>query len=200
MKALAAPGYGPLDRVALVEAPLREPRSGEVRVRVAASALNPADYKVILGTLKIVQPPRRGRRPQECDAPSVQPSGRLVGGGGGPPGLFVPGAPLDDLARFVFDGETLSEGLGPGLRRLREQSHRTEPEGTNAPLPVRGAPSHLAHGQRPAHRALRIHRGLLQSPALSNRPASTVVTREGQSPSRVRIQAPGSRASMSLAG
>jgi NADPH:quinone reductase len=54
MKALAAPGYGPLARIALVDAPLPEPGRGEVRVRVVASALNPADYKVVLGTLKMV--------------------------------------------------------------------------------------------------------------------------------------------------
>lgn len=54
MKALAAPGYGPLERLALVEAPMPEPGRGEVRVRVVASALNPADYRVVLGTLKIV--------------------------------------------------------------------------------------------------------------------------------------------------
>lgn len=54
MKAMAAPGYGPLERLALIEAPTPTPGSGEVRVRVMASALNPADYKVVLGTLKFL--------------------------------------------------------------------------------------------------------------------------------------------------
>jgi NADPH:quinone reductase-like Zn-dependent oxidoreductase len=54
MKAIAAPDYGPLERLALIDAPLPTPGRGEVRVRVVASALNPADYKVITGTLKFL--------------------------------------------------------------------------------------------------------------------------------------------------
>jgi NADPH:quinone reductase-like Zn-dependent oxidoreductase len=58
MKALAAQTYGPLERLAQIDAPLPAPAAGEVRVRVVASALNPADYKVLLGTLKFLH----GRR------------------------------------------------------------------------------------------------------------------------------------------
>ena len=54
MKAIAAPGYGPLERLAVMDVPLPIPGAGEVRVRVVASALNPADYKVVLGTLKFL--------------------------------------------------------------------------------------------------------------------------------------------------
>jgi NADPH:quinone reductase-like Zn-dependent oxidoreductase len=54
MKAMAAPGYGPLESLALIDAALPSPGPGEVRVRVVASALNPADYKVVLGTLKFL--------------------------------------------------------------------------------------------------------------------------------------------------
>jgi NADPH:quinone reductase len=54
MRAMAAPGYGPLEGLALIDAPLPTPGRGEVRVRVVASALNPADYKVVLGTLKLL--------------------------------------------------------------------------------------------------------------------------------------------------
>ena len=54
MKALAAPGYGPLENLAIIDAPVPTPGRGEVRVRVVASALNPADYKVITGTLKFL--------------------------------------------------------------------------------------------------------------------------------------------------
>ena len=54
MKVMAAAGYGPLESLKLHELPLLEPRHGEVRVRVVASALNPADYKVVLGTLKFL--------------------------------------------------------------------------------------------------------------------------------------------------
>src|ERR1700677_2251391 len=54
MKASAASHYGPLDQLQVVELPLLEPGQGEIRVRVAASALNPADFKVLLGTLKFL--------------------------------------------------------------------------------------------------------------------------------------------------
>jgi NADPH:quinone reductase-like Zn-dependent oxidoreductase len=54
MKAIAAPTYGPLESLAQIDAPLPAPGPGEVRVRVVASALNPADYKVVLGTLKFL--------------------------------------------------------------------------------------------------------------------------------------------------
>jgi NADPH:quinone reductase-like Zn-dependent oxidoreductase len=54
MKAIAAPSYGPLERLTQIDAPLPTPDAGEVRVRVVASALNPADYKVVLGTLKFL--------------------------------------------------------------------------------------------------------------------------------------------------
>jgi NADPH:quinone reductase-like Zn-dependent oxidoreductase len=54
MKAMAASSYGRLEGIAQIDAPLPTPGRGEVRVRVVASALNPADYKVILGTLKFL--------------------------------------------------------------------------------------------------------------------------------------------------
>jgi NADPH:quinone reductase-like Zn-dependent oxidoreductase len=54
MKAIAAPDYGPLEALTTIDLPLPSPGRGEVRVRVAASALNPADYKVILGEVKFL--------------------------------------------------------------------------------------------------------------------------------------------------
>lgn len=54
MKAMALPTYGPLEGLAQIDAPLPTPGRGEVRVRVASSALNPADHKVLLGTMKFL--------------------------------------------------------------------------------------------------------------------------------------------------
>lgn len=54
MKAIAAPSYGPLERLTEIDLPVPMPGVGEVRVRVIASALNPADYKVVLGTMKFL--------------------------------------------------------------------------------------------------------------------------------------------------
>jgi NADPH:quinone reductase-like Zn-dependent oxidoreductase len=51
---MAASAYGPLEGLGQIEVPLPTPGRGEVRVRVVASALNPADYKVLLGTMKFL--------------------------------------------------------------------------------------------------------------------------------------------------
>jgi NADPH:quinone reductase-like Zn-dependent oxidoreductase len=51
---MAASAYGPLEGLCQIEVPLPTPGRGEVRVRVVASALNPADYKVLLGTMKFL--------------------------------------------------------------------------------------------------------------------------------------------------
>ncbi len=54
MKAMTAAGYGPLEQLQSADAPMPTPGRGEVRVRTVASALNPADYKVLLGTMKFL--------------------------------------------------------------------------------------------------------------------------------------------------
>ncbi|MEO8471579.1 MAG: NADP-dependent oxidoreductase [Chryseolinea sp.] len=54
MRALGLKRYGSLEGFAPIELTLPEPRRGEVRVHVHASAINPADYKVALGELKFV--------------------------------------------------------------------------------------------------------------------------------------------------
>ncbi len=54
MRSIAASKYGSLDNLAPVDVALPEPKPNQVRVRVNASALNPADYKVVLGTLKFL--------------------------------------------------------------------------------------------------------------------------------------------------
>lgn len=54
MFAMAAPDYGSLDALARIELPMPEPKPTQVRVRVHASALNPADYKVVLGDMKFL--------------------------------------------------------------------------------------------------------------------------------------------------
>jgi NADPH:quinone reductase-like Zn-dependent oxidoreductase len=46
---MAAASYGPIENLREMAVPLPEPGEGEVRVRVVASALNPADGKTLLG-------------------------------------------------------------------------------------------------------------------------------------------------------
>ena len=55
MRAMALKRYGPLEDMEKIELSLPEPKKGEVRVRVHASALNPADYKVGLGQVKFMR-------------------------------------------------------------------------------------------------------------------------------------------------
>ena len=54
MRAIGLAQYGSLEQLASITLPVPEPGRGEVRVRVHASALNPADYKVALGEVKFL--------------------------------------------------------------------------------------------------------------------------------------------------
>ena len=54
MLAIAASSYGPLARLKALEMPRPQPGPAEVQVKVIASALNPADYKVLLGKMKFL--------------------------------------------------------------------------------------------------------------------------------------------------
>ncbi|MEO8069684.1 MAG: NAD(P)-dependent alcohol dehydrogenase [Flavobacteriales bacterium] len=51
---MASPGYGPLESITRISVPLPEPGRGEVRVKVHTSAINPADFKVVLGSMKFL--------------------------------------------------------------------------------------------------------------------------------------------------
>jgi NADPH:quinone reductase len=54
MQAIASSSYGPVDQLKPTELPLPEPGDPEVRVKVHFSSVNPADYKVTTGTMKIL--------------------------------------------------------------------------------------------------------------------------------------------------
>lgn len=54
MHAVALEKYGSLDYLKQMELPIPVPAPGEVQIRVHASALNPADFKVALGTVKFL--------------------------------------------------------------------------------------------------------------------------------------------------
>jgi NADPH:quinone reductase-like Zn-dependent oxidoreductase len=51
---MASPSYGRLEQLAVTELPVPEPGPGQVRVRVHASALNPADFKTVTGSIKFL--------------------------------------------------------------------------------------------------------------------------------------------------
>jgi NADPH:quinone reductase len=54
VRALASSAYGPLDSLRIIDLPKPEPGPGQVRIRVLASALNPADFKSVTGEAKIL--------------------------------------------------------------------------------------------------------------------------------------------------
>ena len=54
MKAFVLDRYGGPDAATLREVPVPSPRAGEVRVRVRAAGLNPVDYKIREGKLKVI--------------------------------------------------------------------------------------------------------------------------------------------------
>jgi NADPH:quinone reductase len=54
MRTLAATKIGPIEDCRIIEMPIPDPGPGEVRVRVLASALNPADGKTILGKVSML--------------------------------------------------------------------------------------------------------------------------------------------------
>ena len=56
MRAFVLSRYGGADATSLQEIPVREPQSGEVRIRVRAAGLNPVDFKLREGKLKLVSP------------------------------------------------------------------------------------------------------------------------------------------------
>lgn len=54
MRAMATASYGPVEQMKLIELPTPEPGSGQVRVRVHASAVNPSEQKVATGSAKFL--------------------------------------------------------------------------------------------------------------------------------------------------
>jgi NADPH:quinone reductase-like Zn-dependent oxidoreductase len=54
LRAIGLDRYGPLESLHPITLPLPEPGRGELRVRVHASALNPADFKVCTGEVKLL--------------------------------------------------------------------------------------------------------------------------------------------------
>jgi NADPH:quinone reductase len=54
MRAMAIPSYGPVEQMKLIELPTPEPGAGQVRVKVHASAVNPAEEKVATGAAKFL--------------------------------------------------------------------------------------------------------------------------------------------------
>src|ERR1700756_677897 len=59
MKAIVLTQYGDVDKLELRELPDPKPGAGEIKVKVAAASINPADWKIRSGALRIpgMEPP-----------------------------------------------------------------------------------------------------------------------------------------------
>ena len=55
MRALVLNGYGGSERLSIVEMTPPEPLAGEVRIRVSHAGLNPLDYKIRRGDLRLIR-------------------------------------------------------------------------------------------------------------------------------------------------
>ncbi|MGY6498987.1 MAG: NAD(P)-dependent alcohol dehydrogenase [Microcella sp.] len=65
MKSIVARRYGGPEALELVDAPLPEPAEGQVRVRVAATSINPLDWHELRGTPYLVRIPRGLPHPKD---------------------------------------------------------------------------------------------------------------------------------------
>ena len=112
MRALRFERYGTADvlRVEEVSEPL--PRPGEAKVRVRAAALNPLDWKVRAGDLRLIPLFRGPPRGLGCDF-----AGEIVGIGGGATERHVGERVLGSLLPFARDG-ALAESIVVGYDRL----------------------------------------------------------------------------------
>ena len=54
MKVMASKSYGPVDRLEMMEIPEPTAGAGQLRIRVRASSVNPADFKVLTGKVKLL--------------------------------------------------------------------------------------------------------------------------------------------------
>jgi NADPH:quinone reductase-like Zn-dependent oxidoreductase len=55
MRALIVSRYGGPEHTALTDLPQPSPRAGEILVRVHAAGLNPVDYKMRAGALRVIR-------------------------------------------------------------------------------------------------------------------------------------------------
>jgi NADPH:quinone reductase-like Zn-dependent oxidoreductase len=95
MKAVLLRGYGGVDQLSYEDVPQPEPQAGEVLVQVAATSLNPVDWKLRRGDLRDAMP---------LDLPAIlgrDVAGTVVSLGSGTPG-FKPGDRVMGLVNRAY--------------------------------------------------------------------------------------------------
>lgn len=99
MRAVRYDRYGPPDVLHVAEVELRAPAAGEVKVRIHAASLNPLDWKIRAGHLRLLplfaSPPR---------TVGVDLAGEIVATGGGPGPRHVGERVFGSLPAFGRDG------------------------------------------------------------------------------------------------
>jgi NADPH:quinone reductase-like Zn-dependent oxidoreductase len=117
MRAIRYPRFGPADVLEVVDVDAPEPAAGEVKVRVAAASLNPLDWKIRDGHLRLVPVLARPPRGTGTDF-----AGEIVAVGGGPGPRHV--------------GERVFGSLSPLGRQGSCAEFVTAPAGHVAPIPA----------------------------------------------------------------
>ncbi len=112
MRALRYDRYGPPEVLRVVDIAEPVPREGEVKVRVRAASLNPLDWKIRAGHVRLLPVFRSPPRTPGCDF-----AGEIVGVGGGAISHFVGERVFGALLPFGRDG-TLAEYIVAGVDRL----------------------------------------------------------------------------------
>ena len=117
MRAIRYPRFGPPDVLEVVDVDAPEPAAGEVKVRVAAASLNPLDWKIRDGHLRLVPVLARPPRGTGTDF-----AGEIVAIGGGPGPRHV--------------GERVFGSLSPLGRQGSCAEFVTAPASHVAPIPA----------------------------------------------------------------
>ena len=113
MRALRFDRYGPPDVLRIEEISEPQPRAGEAKVRVHAVALNPLDWKVRAGHLRLLPVLRGPPRGLGCDF-----AGDIVGVGGGATERHVGERVFGSLLPFAADGALAECVVAPFERML----------------------------------------------------------------------------------
>jgi NADPH:quinone reductase-like Zn-dependent oxidoreductase len=149
MRALRFARYGPPEVLRVEDVPERDPAAGEAKVRVHAVALNPLDWKIRKGELRLLpmlRPPPRGSGVDFC--------GEIVAVGGGAQERHVGERVLGSLSPFGRDG-ALADYLIAPLDRLVRAAESLD-DAHAAALPTAGGTAlqaltdeaHVQGGQR----------------------------------------------------
>jgi NADPH:quinone reductase-like Zn-dependent oxidoreductase len=149
MRALRYRRYGSPDVLAIEELPEPVPRAGHAKVRVHAVGLNPVDWKILAGHLRLIplipSPPRGG---------GLDFAGEIVAVGGGATERYVGERVFGSLTPFVRDGacrEFISfayDRMLPIPAEIDELQAAALPIAGGTALQALTDEAHLARGQR----------------------------------------------------